>query len=94
MYKQITKQNKIANNYQTETILCTYNQSSHANPFFFFFLGGGGAHGAPPRLEYTEWITRSFVNKAKEGGHVRMLFKTYCGIDYHYCLNLLNSFCN
>jgi hypothetical protein len=23
-----------------------------------------------------------------------MLFKTYCGIDYHYCLNLLNSFCN
>jgi hypothetical protein len=44
-----------------------------------------------PRLDYTEWITRSFVNKAKEGGNVRMLFKTYCGIDYHYCLNLLNS---
>ena len=23
---------------------------------------------------YTEWITRSFVNKAKEGGHVRILY--------------------
>jgi hypothetical protein len=22
--------------------------------------------------DYTEWITRSFVNKAKEGGHVRI----------------------
>ena len=24
------------------------------------------------KCDYTEWITRSFVNKAKEGGHVRI----------------------
>jgi hypothetical protein len=27
--------------------------------------------------EIIEWITRSFVNKAKEGGHVRISFLSY-----------------
>jgi hypothetical protein len=39
--------------------------------------------------DYTEWITRSFINKAKEGGYVRidLIFSLLCFVDR--CL----SFC-
>jgi hypothetical protein len=39
-------------------------------------------------MVYTEWITRSFVSKANEGGHVR-IYRYIHNLKVYYCLLLL-----